>query len=129
MDTASRSTLIGGYPRAHQVERGDHAPDYLRDALGWYIESAPYLDPDIELATVPLRHEKQPFRVKRLIEELWDCTDQLPPVHCDLLDIPRGSTYADAAKRILLGPREPQSVGVMSQAGESEELARRRSPL
>jgi hypothetical protein len=97
VDVASRSTPIGG----------DHAPDYLRDALRCYIEIDPDPNSDIELATVPLRHEKQPFRVKRLIEQLWDCTDQLPSVDCDLLDIPRGSTYADAARRILLSPREP----------------------
>ena len=107
MDSASRSTLIGGDTRAHQAGPGGHAPDYLRDALSWYIEFAPYLDPDIELATVPLRHEKQPFRVKRIIEQLWDCTDQLSGVECDLLDIPRGSTYGDAARRILLGSRRP----------------------
>lgn len=35
-----------------------------------------------------------------LIGQLWNCTDTLPRDYCSQLDIPQGSTYAVAVRRI-----------------------------
>ncbi len=38
--------------------------------------------------------------VAKLLEALEDCSDVLPAVYCDQLDIPKGSSYADAVARV-----------------------------
>lgn len=37
-----------------------------------------------------------------LYRQLWNCTDPLPGVTCDVLGLPAGSTYADAVRSELL---------------------------
>ncbi len=94
-------------PGASQVMREGHAPEHLRDAFRWYIEEENGPDSDVETDTVAVRYERQPVRVKWLIEQMWDCTDHLPWVDADILGIPRGSNFGDAAKRLLHGPQNP----------------------
>ncbi len=36
----------------------------------------------------------------RLAGRLWNCTDTMPGNCCALLDLPAGSTYAQAARRL-----------------------------
>ena len=39
-----------------------------------------------------------------LLWQLWHCTDVLPAGYCDQLDIPKGSTYAQAVRRVKEKP-------------------------
>ena len=55
-----------------------HAPAELRDTFNASVEDG---KPDRALAS-----------------RLWSCTDIMPSEICDLLDLPAGSTYAEAAK-------------------------------
>ena len=36
----------------------------------------------------------------RIAGRLWRCTDILPGCDCDTIDIPKGSTYAQAARQV-----------------------------
>ena len=69
---------------------GGHAPGDLRDAFVTLIESG---DEAIEL-------DEQFRSLDWLVGHLWDCTDILPRTNCDDLDLPRGSTYAQAARSL-----------------------------
>ncbi|MDM7856627.1 hypothetical protein [Cellulomonas alba] len=59
-----------------------HVPGHIRDAFTEAIEDA---DPDA---------------LWRAAGRVWSCTDILPSSCCTLLDIPLGSTYAQAARRV-----------------------------
>lgn len=67
--------------------RGGHAPGHLRDELVEIIETG----------------GRSPERMQRITGLLWNCTDCLPGDNCEELDIPRGSTYAAAARKIRMG--------------------------
>lgn len=75
----------------YQPNRGGHAPGHLRDAFVEMIES----DPSI---TVDVDGEPRPARWLR--GQLWNCTDCLPGSVCSTLEIPQGSTYAQAARHL-----------------------------
>lgn len=62
------------------LPQAGHAPSHLRNAFLVSIEAG---TPDLTLAG-----------------RLWSCTDVLPRDACDDLDIPPGSTYAQAARRV-----------------------------
>ena len=49
--------------------------------------------------------------------QLWSCTDTLAGADCQLLDIPRGSSYAQGARSIRAGMQKP-SVDSMAEAAE-----------
>jgi hypothetical protein len=70
--------------------------DYLKKALTDFLETG-----EVELPSYPayLSYvDGMEARVKWLTEELWDCTDPLPPLYCDDLGLASGATYADAAR-------------------------------
>lgn len=58
-----------------------HNPGHLRDAFCEAIESERTLRRDDWTA-------------------LWNCTDIVPSLACDVLDIPLGSTYAQAVRSL-----------------------------
>ncbi|MGP4111346.1 hypothetical protein ACTWP5_10560 [Streptomyces sp. 4N509B] len=66
--------------------RGGHAPGHLRDGFREAVETAGFS------ASRTMRREDW--------TKLWDCTDILPGDDCALLDIPRGSTYAQAVRSL-----------------------------
>lgn len=53
-------------------------------------------------ARIPDRvtHDGEPLTVRRLSGLLWNCTDVLPGLWCDELDLSAGSTYARAARLV-----------------------------
>jgi hypothetical protein len=59
-----------------------HAPGHLRDA---FCEAIAGRDDD---------------ELHRLSGLLWTCTDTLPSAFCGSLDLPDGSTYAQAARAV-----------------------------
>jgi hypothetical protein len=71
-------------------------PDYLKTALNDYLETG-----EVELPAYPayLSYvEGIQARVHWLTEELWDCTDRLPPMYCEDLGLGDNASYADAAR-------------------------------
>ncbi|MEU6388793.1 hypothetical protein [Streptomyces sp. NPDC046939] len=62
-----------------------HAPGHIRNAF---------------LEAVELAESGQPLRRKDW-GRLWNCTDILPGCICDSLDLPRGSTYAQAVRSLI----------------------------
>lgn len=78
--------------RRYNPSRGGHAPGYLRDAF------QEWLDEDDAPDWVEIDGEKHP--VDYLLGKLWNSTDVLPASYCQNLDIPQGSTYAQAARKI-----------------------------
>jgi hypothetical protein len=69
-----------------------HAPTHLREAL------QDYLDSDIPAKEFRLEHDGEERSLDWLLGQLWHCTDVLPAGYCDQLDIPKGSTYAQAVR-------------------------------
>jgi|SaaInl4_135m_RNA_FD_contig_21_2495795_length_470_multi_9_in_0_out_0_1 hypothetical protein len=82
--------------RRYAANRGGHAPGYLRDAFLEWIEEGYYIryfTPDIESQSVEVGDSGiRPLRW--LLGQLWNCTDVMPGVYCEMLDLERGSTYA-----------------------------------
>jgi len=77
----------------YKPNRGGHAPGFLRDAFQEWVEEG-----DQEIKTVIIDDEEKPLNW--LLGQLWNCTDILPGCDCMLLDIPSGSTYAQAVRSI-----------------------------
>ena len=75
----------------YKPNRGGHAPSFLRYAFQEWVS-------DQENETVIIDDEEKPLQW--LLGQLWNCTDILPGGDCSLLDIPRGSTYAQAVRNI-----------------------------
>jgi len=74
------------------LPKSGHAPSYLREALQeWLNEFGLKLPDDID-AAVEVGTEERTGRW--LIGRLWNCTDCLPSIYCQLLRIPQGSSYA-----------------------------------
>lgn len=63
-----------------------HAPSHLREQFKEWLDS---YEPD-RLQEIDIRP------VSTLLDALADCGDVLPADYCDQLDIPKGSTYAEA---------------------------------
>ena len=85
---------------------GGHAPGHLRDAFLEMIESSDRSkDPD---EVMPVGDYGTLVSLYALTGLLWNCTDILPGSNCNDLDLPRGSTYAQAARELrLLWSRQP----------------------
>jgi len=77
----------------YKPNRGGHGPGFLRDAFQEWVEEG-----DQEKKTVIIDDEEKPLNW--LLGQLWNCTDILPGCDCMLLDIPSGSTYAQAVRSI-----------------------------
>jgi hypothetical protein len=77
----------------HNLPRGGHAPGYVREAFLDWIEFG--CDPT-ELVTVG----DDDRNIYWLIRLLWNCSETLPGWACSDLDIPRGSSYAQAVRQL-----------------------------
>ncbi len=77
----------------YTASRGGHAPGHLRNALNEWI------DEGAEGDTVTIDDEARPL--KWLLGQLWNCSDILPGSDCDALNLPTGSTYAIAARKLV----------------------------
>lgn len=75
-----------------------HKGGHLREAL------QDYLDSDVPAAEFTVEHGGQERSLDWLLGQLWNCTDVLPAGHCDQFDLPKGSTYAQAVRRIKERP-------------------------
>jgi hypothetical protein len=69
-------------PNPTHLPKPGHNPGHVRDAFLEAIEDG------------------EPSRMRSTAGKLWSCTDVLPSEYCSLLDIPQGSSYAQAARAI-----------------------------
>ena len=75
-----------------------HQSTHLREALQQYLDS------DGPAQEFRVEHDGEEKDIEWLLGQLWNCTDVLPGGYCDQLDILRGSTYAQAVRRIKERP-------------------------
>jgi hypothetical protein len=64
--------------------------------------SAPYASPAIRDEFLNALDIDDRALLTRLAVNLTDCSNPLPGMTCDQLDLPIGSTYGCAARRVLL---------------------------
>lgn len=100
-----------------------HTTELVELALLRWIDHGMEFEPEPSrwpLETRGLRHVAAASCRKYILTELWNCSDTLSDPYCDRLQIPRGSTYGAAARKIWrehLGEVEkPASWGVGSHA-------------
>ena len=79
----------------YTASRGGHAPGHLRDAFIEWLCSSERGD------TTEVGGERRPLRW--LIGQLWNCSDVMPSEYCEELELPQGSTYAQAVRSISKG--------------------------
>ena len=98
--------MVEQYHPAQNLPLSGHAPGHLRDAfLEWIDAGQPGIDIEtgkwVEVAerALPII-EGQPVHPRYLLGQLWSCTDVLPAHYCRTLDLPYGSTYAQAVRKI-----------------------------
>lgn len=77
--------------------RRGHAPGFLRDAFCQFLDE--YWESDTPLpVTIEVGGAQE--TVKWLIGQLWHCTDILPAVYADMLELKRYHTYAAAMRKV-----------------------------
>lgn len=82
---ATTSQPMSSTSKGSPMQTSGHAPGHIRDQFSELIEDgAPY----------------DPATVRALTGRLWNCTDILPAQLCTYLDLPTGSTYARASRRL-----------------------------
>ncbi|MEK7996030.1 MAG: hypothetical protein AAB403_19695 [Planctomycetota bacterium] len=96
----------------YNPSRGGHAPGHLRDAFGacWDVLSAEHwydalAEEDALLFYEPKMQRKWEAmalteRARWLIGQLWNCSDIMPSDLCSTLEMPEGSTYAQAVRKL-----------------------------
>ena len=92
--------------------RGGHAPGHLRHAFlhglgeGW---GSAWPAPLAEAEALDWSNEQRAAwwagltveqRARWLTGQLWNCTDIMPSLACEQLELPLGSTYARAARHL-----------------------------
>lgn len=80
-----------------------HATDLMELALLRWIDHGMEFDPEPgrwPLETRGLRYVAAASCREYILAELWNCPDTLPDSYCDRLQIRRGSTYSEAARKI-----------------------------
>ena len=98
--------------------RGGHAPGFLRGLLGEALETSTpdsWVDAlDDELGESHMYDQHLPLwmsmtktqRAFWLTSNLWHCTDIMPSMMCGDVELPCGSTYACAARKLRTTIRE-----------------------
>ena len=79
----------------YRPNRGGHAPSDLREALRNYLDLA-----NGEETLVEVGEDEEGRPIKWLIGQLWNCSDVMPGSYCLDVDLPRGSSYAQAVRKL-----------------------------
>ncbi len=92
------------------ASRGGHAPDYLRAAMVLAIEQGSNqkcawfqcleLRFDDSGKAAWWSRSSTVERVRWLIGQLWNCSDTVPGEICEVVEIPRGSSYANLVRKL-----------------------------
>jgi len=82
-----------------------HKPGHLREAFIDVVEHGENIAGIFYDGTTQARLEPMTSHehTEWLAGQLWDCTDTMPSDTCSALDMPPGSTYAQAAQGIRRG--------------------------
>jgi hypothetical protein len=48
-----------------------------------------------------IEHNGVQVPLKSVLGHLWNCADIMPSMYCDQLDLPKGSTYAQAVRSLF----------------------------
>ena len=80
----------------YRASRGGHAPKQLRDWFLTYVETG-----ELQRDMVD-----QDLTLRWLVGQLWNCSDHMPRRLFVDLDLPPGSTYAQAVRTLGI-PRVP----------------------
>ena len=75
-----------------------HARSFLRETFLEYLDSE---TPAQEFRVEDNGKEKS---LDWLLGQLWPCTDILPGDYCEQMDLPRGSSYAQAVRQLKKHP-------------------------
>lgn len=97
------------------LPRPGHLGGDLREAFQEQLEQAwpnPYGDPEL----------------RRLGGQLWSCSDTLPAADCEMLDLPAGSTYAQAARALCRYWKVARAAPARGFTGPSTVPGRTASP-
>ena len=81
----------------YAANRGGHAGGHLRDAFLEYLDGSRTRNPK---SGDMVQIDDEPHPLRWLVGQLWNCTDVMPGLDCDTLDLPAGSTYAQGAREI-----------------------------
>lgn len=73
-----------------------HAKGHVREGFLEWLDSLGGKPPNS--IDGEFEFEGKPIAVQAIIRRLWNCTDTLPSEYCDQLDIPKGSSYAQAVR-------------------------------
>lgn len=79
----------------YNPSRGGHAPSDLREIFYNYVDTG-----KVDLSFLFHAEEMPKNKVKWLLGKFWNCTDIMPGYTCETLDLTRGSTYAQGARKI-----------------------------
>jgi hypothetical protein len=79
----------------YRPNRGGHAPGHLREAFIDWVDAD-----DDSKDSVVVGYAELVKPVRWLLGQLWNCTDTMPGMLCEHLEIPQGSTYARAVRRL-----------------------------
>ena len=85
----------------YEANRGGHAPGHLREAFEDYLElENPFNQPYSLTKKVVVADwgKEKKVSLNWLLGQLWNCTDTLPGDCCSILDIPPGSSFAQAVR-------------------------------
>jgi hypothetical protein len=88
----------GASRRSYRADRGGHAPGHLRDAFRVWIADG------MCASTVLVGAAERKQSLGWLLGKLWNCTDILPSIECQELEISQGSTYAQAVRLVRYNP-------------------------
>lgn len=83
--------------RRFKPSRGGHAPGHLRELFVRLVDCE--IEGDDDMPEIDGRKRT----VDWLYGQLWNCTDTIPGDCCSLLEMPAGSTYAQAVRRLKAG--------------------------
>ena len=87
----------------YNASRGGHAPGYIRNAfedsaIGTNMFQDCSLDMDVSVYVEDWNGKTSDL--SSLLGQLWNCTDIMPWEFCGDLELPEGSTYAQAAREL-----------------------------
>lgn len=80
-----------------------HVPPGVHSALLHWIDRGLRFDPESSrwpLEARGLRRAASRVWRQYIVGELWHCGHTLPDRYCDLLEMPRSSTYGEAVRKI-----------------------------
>lgn len=87
----------------YNASRGGHAPGHIRDAFDYCAEiTCGFQDCSVDTDVTDYIDDwhGRNWTLRSLLGQLWNCSDIMPGTVCGDLDLPVGSTYAQAVREV-----------------------------